>query len=90
MTKLTTTMVQTLREERNADVIRRMKGGDQLSSFNSYSSWFPPRPIIEKDKKAVKSLYGSEPKAFKNVKPTISAGNKEVECEEKPKRLRLA
>ena len=90
MTKSTTTKVQSLREERNADVIRRMKGGDQLSSFNSYSSWFPPRPIIEKDKKAVKSLYGTEPKAFKHVSPTVPAKNGQEECEGKSRKLRLA
>ena len=67
MTKTSFTKVQTLRKDRNADVIRRMKGGDQLSSFNSYSSWFPPRPIIEKDARAVEDLYGTQPRAFKNV-----------------------
>jgi len=52
--------VRNFRKERNTDLIRRMQSGEQLTSFNSYSSWYPPRPIIEKDKKAVLELYGSE------------------------------
>lgn len=91
MSKITGSKEQTLRDERNADVIRRMKGGDQLSSFNSYSSWFPPRPIIEKDKDAVKSLYGTEPKPFKNVVPTSSQAQKdESEVQSGARKLRLA
>lgn len=61
-----------LRKERNSDVIRRMKNGDQLSSFNSYSSWFPPRPIIEKDPEAVKELYGKEPRQIKDYTVNLS------------------
>jgi hypothetical protein len=68
MTITSNTKEKNLRKERNSDVIRRMKNGDQLSSFNSYSSWFPPRPIIEKDAKAVKELYGKEPKPIKEVR----------------------
>ncbi|MFW7381435.1 MAG: hypothetical protein ACOH5I_21680 [Oligoflexus sp.] len=53
--------VRNFRKERNNDLIRRMQNGDQLTSFNSYSSWYPPRPIIQKDPKAVRELYGSAP-----------------------------
>jgi hypothetical protein len=56
-----------LRKERNADLIQRMRNGDQLSSFNSYSSWFPPRPIIEKDRRSVERLYGTEPMKIRHV-----------------------
>ena len=89
MTKTRFNQVKTLRKERNADVIRRMQSGDQLSSFNSYSSWFPPRPIIEKDSKAVKALYGTAPKPLKNVTPS-SPSNHVEESTEKPRKLRLA
>lgn len=48
-----------LRKERNEDVLDRLKKGDSLSSFDSYASWYPPRPIIKKDSKALGKLYGS-------------------------------
>ena len=72
MVKTSNGKQKNLRKERNSDVIRRMKNGDQLSSFNSYSSWFPPRPIIEKDAQAVKELYGKEPRQIKDL--TVRVG----------------
>ncbi len=30
------------------------------SSFTTQGSWFPPRPLIEKDKKIMDRLYGDE------------------------------
>ncbi|MFY7927376.1 MAG: hypothetical protein ACOVS5_00765 [Oligoflexus sp.] len=60
MKKVTELRSKSLRRERNSDLIRRMRNGDQLSSFNSYSSWFPPRPIIEKDQNALEKLYGAD------------------------------
>ena len=48
-----------LRKERNEDILDRLKKGDALSSFDSYASWYPPRPIIKKDSKALGKLYGS-------------------------------
>ena len=49
-----------LRQTRNLDVVRRMRDGENLASFNSQASWYPPRPTIEKDKKALEQLYGQE------------------------------
>jgi hypothetical protein len=60
MKKVTEIKSRNLRKERNADILRRMRNGDQLASFNSYASWFPPRPIIQKDIHAVKELYGND------------------------------
>ena len=51
------------RREHNRDLIRRMRNGEPLTSFDSQSSWFPPRPTIEKDNDAIAKLYGGEPKA---------------------------
>lgn len=48
-----------LRNERNTDLLRRMANGEKLSSFNSFDSWYPPRPITEKDPEAINQLYGS-------------------------------
>ncbi|MGE0173558.1 MAG: hypothetical protein AB7T49_12245 [Oligoflexales bacterium] len=50
--------VRTLRRVRNQDLLRKMKKGESLTSFNSLDSWYPPRPVIEKDRDAVKKLYG--------------------------------
>ena len=49
-----------LRRERNADLIRRIQAGESTSSFNSFSSWYPPRPIIEKNNEAIQKLYGGK------------------------------
>ncbi len=53
----------------NRKVLKKMEKGEVLSSFNNQSSWFPPRPIIQKDKKAVAKLYkGSEKLPLRNKK----------------------
>lgn len=75
------------RKERNADLIRRMQSGEQLTSFNSYASWYPPRPIIEKDIKAVRELYGTEP-IVKNRQNQQACD--ETQAEKKLRPLRLA
>jgi hypothetical protein len=48
-----------IRKERNLEILRKMKAGESLSSFDSHSSWFPNRPKIEKDPNAIKVLYGT-------------------------------
>lgn len=50
--------IVSIRHERNSDLIRRMKNGESLTSYDSSASWFPPRPTIQKDEKAQKRLYG--------------------------------
>lgn len=60
MKKVTDIKSRNLRKERNADLLRRMRNGEQLASFNSYASWFPPRPIIQKDIHALQELYGDD------------------------------
>lgn len=46
-----------IRKARNEQLIRRMKSGESLWSYDSKASWFPPRPIIQKDPEAIKRLY---------------------------------
>jgi len=46
-----------IRKKHNEQLIRRMKAGEPLWSYDSKASWFPPRPIIEKDQDAIKRLY---------------------------------
>jgi hypothetical protein len=45
------------RKRHNEQLIRRMKSGEALWSYDSKASWFPPRPMIEKDPEAIKRLY---------------------------------
>ena len=49
-----------LRLDRNKQLIKRMRSGETLTTFSSFSSWFPPRPMIEKDPEAVAKLYGED------------------------------
>lgn len=55
------TKIKSLRKARNQEILRRLDNGESLSSFNSYASWFPPRPIMEKDTQAIQELYGTKP-----------------------------
>lgn len=47
------------RKRHNEQLIRRMKAGEPLWSYDSKASWFPPRPMIEKDPEAIKRLYSN-------------------------------
>lgn len=49
--------IRDLRRQHNQELIRRMRNGESLTSFDSKASWYPPRPIIEKDKEAIERLY---------------------------------
>ncbi len=46
-----------LRKRRNRELLKRMHNGEVLCSYDSTDSWFPPRPIIKKDKKEMARLY---------------------------------
>lgn len=46
-----------LQKKHNREVIKRMRDGDPLKKYDNASSWFPPRPVIEKDPIAIKKLY---------------------------------
>ena len=48
-----------IRTNHNREILKRMETGESLTSFDSQSSWFPPRPVIEKDQEAVRKLYGN-------------------------------
>lgn len=51
--------IRKLRKRHNHDLIKRMREGDPLKGFDNQSSWFPPRPVIKKDEKAIAKLYKS-------------------------------
>lgn len=70
MKKVTELRSRNLRQDRNSELLRRMRTGEQLTSFNSQSSWFPPRPIIEKDQGAIHKLYGKTATALQDLPST--------------------
>ena len=72
------------RTARNRDIIRRMRNGDPLTSFDSRSSWFPPRPILEKDKDAMARLYKVEGKELEK-KLKEDGANSEAQLKTKAK-----
>ena len=47
------------RQEKNNDIIRRLKKGDSLQ-YDATNTWFPPRPVIKKDEKVLKKLYNTD------------------------------
>jgi len=82
-----------LREERNSELLRRMENGEPLSSFNSFSSWYPPRPIIEKNSEAVARLYGKAPTHLRGCLENVGrldTNNTDDVVEEDLRPLRLA
>jgi len=49
------------RIENNKRLSDMVKNGEKIpTSFTSQNSWYPPRPVIKKDAKAVKKLYGRD------------------------------
>lgn len=48
---------EVMRRQHNEDLLRRMRSGEALWSFDSNASWFPERPKIKKDPKALARLY---------------------------------
>lgn len=58
MKKISMLQIHSLRKQRNSHIVERLRNGDSLSSFNSQASWFPPRPLVDKDRDALQRLYG--------------------------------
>ncbi len=77
-----------LRKKRNNDILVRMDEGDSLSSFKSYASWFPPRPVLDKDPKAIIRLYGDP--VDKRLRNAFSKATDEEGDAGHPRPLRLA
>jgi hypothetical protein len=47
-----------IRKQKNKDLVERYKKGESIQLIPSSATWFPQRPIIKKDEKIVKELYG--------------------------------
>lgn len=49
------------RKKRNKEIGEALRKGKYIQApFNKELSWFPPRPIIKKDKKEMERIYGKE------------------------------
>ena len=57
------------RREHHRDLLRRMRNGDSLKTVESRASWFPPRPMIQKDPDAIHRLYSTD-------ESTVGAGSR--------------
>jgi hypothetical protein len=45
------------RKKRNEELIDRMRAGESLHLYKASDTFFPPRPLIKKDKKLIKILF---------------------------------
>jgi hypothetical protein len=59
------------RQEHNRQLLEKMVSGEPLRAFDSQASWFPPRPVIKKDPKAIEKLYGSAVSVGGQNKPRL-------------------
>lgn len=50
-------MKKDLIKESNDEVLRKMKSGESLARVPQSATWFPPRPKIVKDFKALKEIF---------------------------------
>jgi hypothetical protein len=68
------------RKNFNEDILKRFKAGDSLQR-PSQETWFPLRPIIAKDEKHIKELYGENAKivGIINVPKLVCIQNNQVE-----------
>lgn len=47
--------------EHNKEILEALKNKTELpKKMDTIDSWFPPRPLIKKDKEAMKKLYKKE------------------------------
>ncbi len=44
------------RRAHNAELIKKMRRGENLEAYDAESTWYPLRPIIKKDKAAIRML----------------------------------
>lgn len=60
------------RKKENKYLIEKMMRGESFNTVSTASTWFPPRPIIEKDKEAMGRLYN-----LKNKLKILDGGSDE-------------
>lgn len=60
------------RRKANKSILERFMRGETLATVPPDATWYPPRPIIAKDKEAIKKIYGMDLKEKeKKVKLSI-------------------
>jgi len=70
------------RRDHNTELLQRMSHGDPLCAMDSTSSWFPPRPVIAKDRQAILRLYGPQARPMcekTSANLTVASGSNETE-----------
>lgn len=45
-----------IRKKHNKEIIAKMVRGDDLHAYSAEDSWYPERPVIEKDQKIMNKL----------------------------------
>lgn len=48
------------RKENNERVLEMLRAGGGMSRVPTQATWWPPRPMISKDPKEIKRLYGED------------------------------
>lgn len=81
--------LEQLRKIRNKELMRRVRNGESTNSFDSSASWFPPRPIIKKDPKAINQLYGKAQPLDADVIAEVAMANANAQAKEEEKRATL-
>lgn len=51
-----------IRATENADLLRRFRAGESLAVVDHQATWWPPRPIIQKDQALIARALGAAPK----------------------------
>jgi hypothetical protein len=60
--------IERKRQKHNKEIVERMRRGEELAEVDMMESWFPPRPIIKKDKKLMSRLYGTKDDDEEDIK----------------------
>ncbi len=47
-----------IRNRHNVDLLLRVRSGEVLHEINTVENGFPPRPLVQKDKRNIHRLYG--------------------------------
>jgi hypothetical protein len=48
------------RNQRNKELVQKMRRGESFAAMPPQATWFPPRKIEKKDKKVIAELYCKE------------------------------
>lgn len=49
-----------IREAENKSIIERLRRGESITRINASATWFPPRPVIKKDEKALNFVFSKD------------------------------